>query len=44
MYGDRARSNARYFLRRLDDKLLCVVAVGGGAMTAYLINLEKYVK
>ena len=44
MYGDRVRSDVRYFLRRLDDRLLCVVAVGNEAMTAYLINLEKYVK
>jgi hypothetical protein len=44
MYGDRVRSDVRCFLRRLDDKRLCVVAVGDEAMTAYLINLEKYVK
>jgi hypothetical protein len=36
--------DVKYFLRRLDDKFICVVVVGDEVVTAYLINLEKYVK
>jgi len=28
----------------LDDKFICVVIVGDEVVTAYLINLERYVK
>jgi hypothetical protein len=44
VYEDRARGDVKYFLRRLDDKFICVVVVSDEVVTAYLINLEKYVK
>jgi hypothetical protein len=44
VYGDKVRSDVKYFLRRLNDKFLCIVVVNDEVVTAYLINLEKYVK
>jgi hypothetical protein len=44
VYGDKVRSDVKYFLRRLNDKFLCIVVVDDEVVTAYLINLEKYVK
>ena len=46
-HADRFRSGVKYFLKHLEElsgKLLCVVAVGGEVVTAYLINREKYSK
>ena len=45
--ADRFRSGVKYFLKHLEEpggKLLCVVAVGGEIVAAYLINWEKYSK
>jgi len=42
--GDKVRSDVKYFLRGLNDKFLCIVVVDDEVVTAYLINLEKYVK
>ena len=45
-HADRFRCGVKYFLKHLEEsgKLLCVVAVGGEVVTAYLINREKYSK
>jgi hypothetical protein len=44
VYRDKVRSEAKYFLRRLNNKFLCIIVVGDEVVTAYLINSEKYVK
>ena len=44
VYRDKVRSNVKYFLRKLNNKFLCIVVVGNEVVTAYLINSEKYVK
>jgi hypothetical protein len=44
VYRDKVRSDVKYFLRRLNNKFLCIVVVGDEVVTAYLINSEKYVK
>jgi hypothetical protein len=44
VYRDKVRSDVKYFLRRLNNKFLCIVVVGNEVVTAYLINSEKYVK
>jgi hypothetical protein len=42
VHMDRIRNDVRYFLKRLDDKFLCIVVVGDDVVTAYLLNREKY--
>jgi hypothetical protein len=42
VHMDRVRNDVRYFLKRLDDKFLCIVVVGDDVVTAYLLNREKY--
>jgi hypothetical protein len=44
VYRDKVRSDVKYFLRKLNNKFLCIVVVGNEVVTAYLINSEKYVK
>ena len=44
VYRDKVRSDVKYFLRRLNNRFLCIVVVGDEVVTAYLINSEKYVK
>jgi hypothetical protein len=44
IYKDKIRDDVTYFLKRLDSYFLCVVVVGKIAVTAYLINQEKYDK
>jgi len=44
VYRDKVRSDVKYFLRRLNNKFLCIVVVSDEVVTAYLINSEKYVK
>jgi hypothetical protein len=41
VHMDRIRNDVRYFLKRLDDKFLCIVVVGDDVVTAYLLNREK---
>jgi hypothetical protein len=43
VYRDKVRSDVKYFLRKLNNKFLCIV-VDDEVVTAYLINSEKYVK
>jgi len=44
VYKDNIRRNVKYYLRKLDDKFLCVIVRNDEVATAYLINWEKYNK
>jgi len=44
VYGDKVRSDVKYFLRRLNDKFLCIVVVNDEVVTAYLINLKNMLR
>jgi hypothetical protein len=43
-YVDKYDQDVEYYLRKLNDKFLCVIVVRKDVVTAYLINQKKYNK
>ena len=41
VYGDKVRSDVKYFLRGLNNKFLCIVVVDDEVVTIYLDKFEK---
>ncbi|MEM0004711.1 MAG: hypothetical protein QXE10_01935 [Desulfurococcaceae archaeon] len=42
IYRDRFRVSVEYYSKKISEHYLCIVVVAGDAVTAYLINQEKY--
>ncbi|GBC72176.1 hypothetical protein HRbin02_01973 [Candidatus Calditenuaceae archaeon HR02] len=42
VHYDLERRDVRYFLRRINDKFLCVITIATEVATAYLISKRKY--
>ena len=44
IYYDIERDDVRYFLRKINDKFLCIITIATKIATAYLISERKYEK
>jgi hypothetical protein len=44
VYGDKVRSDVKYFLRGLNDKFLCIVVVDDEVVTVYLDKFENMLR